>query len=111
MFFILYIDLFLIIKELIRILFVFHVFVAFIYPESSLDVHSYFVLLQPYCILLYQRCSGLHREKAGYNPADKKDEELTINLKCTTGVLMTIRLKPYVPSSLGKRGGTTDNIL
>ena len=47
---------------------------------------------QPDCILLYRRCSGLHQEKAGYKmtaAVRKKDEELTINIKCTIGVLMT----------------------
>lgn len=60
------------------------------------------------CILLYRRCDGLHREKAGCKmtaAVRKKDEGLTINLKRIIGVLMTDsvlwRMCPYLPSFLG----------
>ena len=44
------------------------------------------------CILLYHRCSRPHWEETEYKmtaAVRKKDEELTINLKCITGVLTT----------------------
>lgn len=47
---------------------------------------------QPDCLQLYRRCCGLHREKAEYKmtaAVRNMDEELTTNLKCIAGILMT----------------------
>ena len=47
---------------------------------------------QPYCIHLYLKCIGIYRGKAEdkmTTAVQKKDEELTINLKCIIDVLMT----------------------
>ena len=61
-------------------------------PNRSLDFHSYFVLLPSSCTLLFLDVARYIFDKAGYKmtaAVRKKDEELTINLKCIIGVLMT----------------------